>query len=921
MSASNIHTIQDYPSADPKNEKNPTGYSMTKKPVGSIHTIHDFKDTYSAAYKMPPANKKTMDKLKKNETVPQGDVTRLINYLIKHGDKATFKDISDEIFLKEKSKHPNMSDDKIIKEIVKRFKGVDSKNFIRAEYQEVIIPSGGGKIKTKPPAGNAPKELKGREAFDDMIQQKTPLVDSAKTAYINETKMMPTMTKGSTTKGSTTKGSTTDFPSVEKPSAKKATTVSDIFDMSSNLYKKNKPLMDSITGAFSEENIANGSWLAEIASLSQPEIKIVNELMKWTPLGATTKDYQAIENRKQGKPSGLTSNEEIMLVVKSLVNPSIIGKNIESAVEETTKSVSDAVGNTWNKLTGHKMPDQKTVLEQQSAEAVARRLEAKRKATEKAKYIDALITPDFDPKKKPDTVINLKPAEGGADPIRSGAHTSGSGSGTTFGRDGKITNTTQTGDGQIVGVESTNSRTPEEKQAIFDANYFTPPKAEDYGWSDPTVLQDMGRWFRKALWGQSPFLYPEPSNKAEYLAQLERQNPELYARYDKQMKAYNWKLHRSTLEMDSMVDPSYDENKKIIQSIEDVNNALIKRARSLGQLTKEQAEESYNIHESLQKIMKGESMMTFEDVRNINSRLVEQFSPEVRKLAEPQIKIIYDTVTALTKDLHTGGSPIDVIGTLTDSPPAPAPVDPVNDTVGVIKPKPRPVLTEEEEKKRREDEDEEEPDDPVETETGKNTLVSEKRIEVGMDDSFPRLRPQLEWGGTDKLLDRDSGEYKRAENYAELMSINPIGWYNGAGNKLYLANEKTDQMRYGRTYQLNYKPKPYDPNPAYYRQKLKANVSYSKPLQSTNETFNELQRPIFTSQYAPMVGFEQARDQYDFQQFSRPTAKEFQTVYPVVQRQQYHNYFPDTINEETGGIPQMAMMSPNEFIIQSRYRR
>ena len=135
MSASNIHTIQDYPSADPKNEKKPTGYSMTKKPAGGVHTIHDFKDTYSAAYKMPPANKKTMDKLKKNETVPQADVTRLINYLIKAGDKATFKGISDEIFKKEKSKHPNMSDDKIIKEIVKRFKGVDSKNFIRAEYQ------------------------------------------------------------------------------------------------------------------------------------------------------------------------------------------------------------------------------------------------------------------------------------------------------------------------------------------------------------------------------------------------------------------------------------------------------------------------------------------------------------------------------------------------------------------------------------------------------------------------------------------------------------------------------------------------------------------------------------------------------------------------------------------------------------------
>ena len=94
---SNIRSIQDYPSADP--EKRPTGYTMDVKPKGEIHTINDFRDTYSAAYKMPPSNKKTIDKFKKNETVAQGDVTRLINNLIKANDRATFKDIADEIFL------------------------------------------------------------------------------------------------------------------------------------------------------------------------------------------------------------------------------------------------------------------------------------------------------------------------------------------------------------------------------------------------------------------------------------------------------------------------------------------------------------------------------------------------------------------------------------------------------------------------------------------------------------------------------------------------------------------------------------------------------------------------------------------------------------------------------------------------------
>ena len=74
-----------------------------------------------------------------------------------------------------------MSDDKIVKELVKRFKGIDSKNFIRAEYQEVIIPSGGGKIKTKKDAVKnptvAPKELRGRDAFEEMIRDKESKVE------------------------------------------------------------------------------------------------------------------------------------------------------------------------------------------------------------------------------------------------------------------------------------------------------------------------------------------------------------------------------------------------------------------------------------------------------------------------------------------------------------------------------------------------------------------------------------------------------------------------------------------------------------------------------------------------------------------------------------------------------------------------
>ena len=73
----------------------------------------------------------------------------MINNIIKAGDKEQFKDISDEILKVEKKKHPEMSDDKIVKELVKRFKGVESKNFMREEYKEVIIQKEQVKLKLK----------------------------------------------------------------------------------------------------------------------------------------------------------------------------------------------------------------------------------------------------------------------------------------------------------------------------------------------------------------------------------------------------------------------------------------------------------------------------------------------------------------------------------------------------------------------------------------------------------------------------------------------------------------------------------------------------------------------------------------------------------------------------------------------------
>lgn len=916
---SNVKTISDYKpvSADPKEAYyNPNkGYMMDKKPAGGVHTIGDFKDTYKMTLKMKPlsdSNNKTVDKLKKNETVPQADVTRLINSIIKTDNKGVFNEIADEVFNLEKKKHPNLNDQDVVKSIVKRFKGVENKNFIREEFKEVILPSGDkNKIKTKKDVAKNPnlsksgssgtKELKGRDAFEDMIARKPAQPDSGKT--------MPTGLMNLPTKMIPTK--TTDFPSVEKPSKKKETSLSDIFDTTSNLYKKNKPMMDGVMNAFSNENIEKGSWLTEIASLSQPEIKIVNELMKFTPLGATPKDYLAIENRKNGKPSGLTSNEEMMLALKSVVNPDIIGKNIESAVQEVSKDVGDALGTTWGKLTGHVLPDEKTTLQLQSAEAVAKRLEAKKKAEDKKKYVSDLID-------EPKPVEVKKPVV-----YPSGNNFSSSGSRMNKANDPKYI-LPQFGDAMITGGSSSSSgkdwkwddpiskeRYDEVMDERNEQTWYKPPNAEDYGWKDTTVLEDMGRWLRKAIPGG--FGRNEPGNKQEYLNLLKTQNPELYARYDSAMKEHNWRLHKSTLEMDSMVDPSYEQNKKLIQGIEDANNALIKRAKDLKQLTKEQAEESYDIHESLQKIMKGESSITFEDIRNINSRLLQSYSPEVRKLAMPEVKTIYDTMDAITAVGHKGDSVL----TVTDSPPT-----------GDPKPQPRPN-PEEEEKKRRtvdddKDEDEKEEEDPVKTEI-ENGKIKEERVEVGQNDKFPRIRPQLTWGDTNNKLIRKDDEYKNSQIYNEMMSINPKGWYQGDNNKLYLASVDHDEMRYGSTYQLPYTRTEYQPDPRQFNTRqssanLRQKMAYK--TESQNDIFNALQRPVMVSQYAPMNGFDQAYNPNEFAQYQKYIVpKEFQVTYPMIQQAVYTNSFPYVVDQETGGEPLKARINRNDYIVQQRFSK
>jgi hypothetical protein len=862
--------------------------------------------TVTKPYIMSKGNGKTLDTLKKNQNVPQADLTRLLNYLIKTKDKETFNDVSNKIYQQEKQKHPDWDNKKVIDGLVKRIKGKEGKDFIRTEYEEIIIPSGSGKIPKikKPKVGQEgkgiykpifeevvkPKDLKGKTQFEEMItkgQADSGLIDKG---VVSETKMVPWTKSPIVDYGQPIPDVTTGGGLLVKPKPVATTsgtksgkpksnyeTVSEFFDTSSNLYSKNKGLIDGVAKSMSAENIQSGAWLTDLASMAAPEIKIVSELMKFTPLGATPKDYIALENMKQGKPSGLSDSEERMLAFKSIVNPDLLGKGVERVIGQISTEVGDALSTTWGKITGHKLPDKKSEIEVESAEAIKARLDAQKKKADKQAYIDNLMV---DPNAK---TYPAMPTGFGKTGGSKGAFNPATGESTT-------------------------------QPAITAAQYLTPPDIGSFGWSDPTVMDDVGRWFGKIFGLNNPYIAKSPSNKEEYVSQMKQFNPELYARYEKEMDAYNWKLYKSTLSPTSTVDPSYENNKTIIETIRATNDALIKKAKSLKQLTTAQAEESYDINESLKSIMKGESTMTYDDIYKINSHLVDSFGPEVMKTALPDLQPFYDTIDRLLAEQFPGDTKLDVTPDTTYKAEVETQDKPkIGDKLG-------------EETKETEDTKPTDPDKPESKDTGKNSLVKEERVEVGQYDKFPRLRGRLQWGGTDELFIRKPEEVKNADIYAEMMSVNPEGWYNGAGNKLYLANQKTDAMRYGSTFQLPYNPKEYTPNPKYFNtRQSSANMrkQFSYHNESTDDSFNELQQPVFVPQNAPMDGFKYARDPYDIGQFQRPTSKEFRTTYPVEQQQEYHNFFPYVRNAETGGLPQVVQggNSHNEYVIQQRFTR
>ena len=81
-----------------------------------------------------------------------------------------------------------------------------------------------------------------------------------------------------------------------------------------------------------------------------------------------------------------------------------------------------------------------------------------------------------------------------------------------------------------LGLRKTQPTMPSMKSTIA---LLTPPDIHNYGFKDPTIMEDVGRWFQGLIRLDKGIYTPQ-----QYVQYMKKYNPELYKRYDDELNVY-----------------------------------------------------------------------------------------------------------------------------------------------------------------------------------------------------------------------------------------------------------------------------------------------------------------------------------------------------------------------------------------------
>jgi hypothetical protein len=485
----------------------------------------------------------TVSRLKSNDwgAIKQSDVTRLLSKILDSKEQSV--DLIPKVIEYEKVTHPQ----KDIKWIEKYISGKLKSKPDRIMFKEVLKSGDYSSI---------PDKKKKQPVVPSTIQEQAPLSDfstmkDSKTKKTGTDEQLNKVLESILNNKIETKES---FQGQGRTvGGKKDKTQSKIFEGTGEFYTKNKATIDKLKKSLTKEKIKDGSWFEGVVGLAAPELAVVGELLKGTPLGMSKQDKINLQKMLNGEDPG---DGGTLSFLKSLVNPEGIGQVLSSSGEKIIDKAGTSLSDFWSKITtGKGLVAPKAQGEIDTAKLIqSRRDELDAKEKRKKELEELGIKTDYEKAwSQGHRDLTIKEDALSADQIAAAPQLA-------------LEQTTAwddfvTGLQGVFGIRSTVANTPEKMRAYLQQN-----------------------------------------------------NPKYLQQFDEQVKSYDDRLKKINLSADSAIDIGLHGS--MLKYITDYNRSLIKTASSLKELTSDQIEQIYDINATLENVMTGKRTLSYDDLQN-----------------------------------------------------------------------------------------------------------------------------------------------------------------------------------------------------------------------------------------------------------------------------------------------------------------
>ena len=822
----------------------------------------------------------TIDRLKASswDVIKPGDITRLLPKLL--DSKTQSEELIPKIIDYEKIKNPTKGIDWIIKVLDKKIKSSDDKKVFEevikmgdySSFPDVSKPTKKNNLKI--PTNSIEKLFPTITKKSGTDQELNDKLDSIlKSSGIQETPAFG--------------GPGTKLSDVDKTeTAEDSIDFSNLFKTGSKAYTDNKALIDGFKKNLTKEKLENGSWLTGLASLSYPEIQILQDVISLTPLGLSSKDKINLQNllsKDKNKQNSVSTTDGVKTILKSLINPDSIGTILKTRANDLSADAAEGLDKWWRKIKNE--PPKKSEDLGALEDIIGGRIKTEDAKNKRQQDLDLLKGKKTEVKPAPPIkevdkgIIGLKP---------------GFNKGITGGKFKPI--------GDIDN---------QDKNQLSIEDILKPPEVP--GMQQTTAGQDAFS-FLKGIFVPNYGLGDKRNTPEGALTWLKTNNPAAYSEYNKKKFDYDKTVKKAGMSINSPIDMMY--HKEEVLRAREFTRDLLKKASDLKELTDQEIEDIYDISETLESVLKGDSKITYKDLDDLTLGVINMI-PEGILQAGNILGNFTDSQLNGLKASFKGDSNL------------------TNFDSSLKQGKGRTVKINKNPYKEGDDKDppDKDPKDPKK-EITETTLDKKESSKGDTDDtSWSDLRPRMKWGGTDEMFIRSEDNVNIGNLVAAARGIEEEGWGNGNSdeNMLFRRTLKTDSMRYNPNgtnpmpNSNNYVKKYFNQNKKNQKQPIFNNNSYFGqthyidsndpyhyckykepfiPFSTTSDkdfiTYENLNQSTFTP-VIPDAGIQ--RNFYNetyspaaFNQFLSFTAAYPQTSYQVINEKQQYAYYPDNRN-------------------------